>query len=207
MSSTVLTMRDLVPVGAGAEPGRTIGGPGGSTKGPSPIGLTPPGARWVGVVTATAPRRGSGRRRGRRGRGRVRSVAAGRCWPVGHDRRGPHRVDLARVGRLTPARHRTTPPRRRRSRRHVDPRSRRERGEPRRHRSRSFKASGTRTAAGSSLLAVAVGTVALSWSVVHTVFTLRSRTGVLTPPVGGIDLKSDEHPDYGDFAYSRSPSA
>ena len=64
-----------------------------------------------------------------------------------------------------------------------------------------FKASGAHTGGRVVLLAVAVGTVALSWSVVHTLFALRYAVEYYTPPVGGIDFKSDEHPDYGDFAY------
>jgi len=64
-----------------------------------------------------------------------------------------------------------------------------------------FKASGAHTGGRVVLLAVAVGTVALSWSVVHTVFALRYAREYYTPPVGGIDFKSDEDPDYQDFAY------
>jgi uncharacterized membrane protein len=44
-------------------------------------------------------------------------------------------------------------------------------------------------------------TVALSWAVVHTVFALRYAHEYYTPPIGGIDFKSDEQPDYRDFAY------
>jgi uncharacterized membrane protein len=44
-------------------------------------------------------------------------------------------------------------------------------------------------------------TVALSWAVVHTTFTLRYAHEYYTPPIGGIDFKSDELPDYRDFAY------
>jgi len=44
-------------------------------------------------------------------------------------------------------------------------------------------------------------TVALSWGVVHTVFALRYAHEYYTPPIGGIDFKSDERPDYRDFAY------
>jgi uncharacterized membrane protein len=46
-----------------------------------------------------------------------------------------------------------------------------------------------------------VVTVALSWAVVHTVFALRYAHLYYTPPIGGIDFKSDEQPDYRDFAY------
>lgn len=45
-------------------------------------------------------------------------------------------------------------------------------------------------------------TIALSWAVVHTVFTLRYGHEYYSPPVGGIDFKCDgQHPDYRDFAY------
>jgi uncharacterized membrane protein len=47
-----------------------------------------------------------------------------------------------------------------------------------------------------------VVTIALSWSVVHTVFALRYAHEYYTAPVGGIDFKSrTEAPDYRDFAY------
>ena len=53
-----------------------------------------------------------------------------------------------------------------------------------------------------ALTVVAVLTVGLSWTVVHTVFALRYAHEYYTAPVGGIDFKSDdEHPDYQDFAY------
>jgi uncharacterized membrane protein len=51
------------------------------------------------------------------------------------------------------------------------------------------------------LTAAGVATVALSWAVVHTVFALRYAHEYYTPPVGGIDFKSRELPDYRDFAY------
>jgi uncharacterized membrane protein len=59
---------------------------------------------------------------------------------------------------------------------------------------------------GSTLEAVLIGlgiaTVASSWAVVHTVFTLRYAHLYYAEPVGGIDFKtSDESPDYRDFAY------
>jgi uncharacterized membrane protein len=58
------------------------------------------------------------------------------------------------------------------------------------------------TGAGRVTLTVAgVITVALSWTVVHTVFALRYAHLYYTPPIGGIDFKSDELPDYRDFAY------
>jgi uncharacterized membrane protein len=55
---------------------------------------------------------------------------------------------------------------------------------------------------GRVVLTVAgVVTVALSWAVVHTVFALRYAHEYYTPPIGGIDFKSQETPDYRDFAY------
>jgi uncharacterized membrane protein len=54
-----------------------------------------------------------------------------------------------------------------------------------------------------ALTIVAVGTVAASWTVVHTVFMLRYAHEYYGDPVGGIDFKSgaDYTPDYKDFAY------
>ena len=45
--------------------------------------------------------------------------------------------------------------------------------------------------------------MAVSWGVVHTVFTLRYAHRYYRDPIGGIDFKSgdDYAPDYGDFAY------
>jgi uncharacterized membrane protein len=40
-----------------------------------------------------------------------------------------------------------------------------------------------------------------SWALVHTVFALRYAHVYYTAPVGGIDFKSDEAPDFRDFAY------
>jgi uncharacterized membrane protein len=64
-----------------------------------------------------------------------------------------------------------------------------------------FKASQAGTGGRVTLTLVAVVTVALSWVVVHTVFTLRYAHEYYTEPVGGIDFKTDEPPDYQDFAY------
>jgi uncharacterized membrane protein len=52
-----------------------------------------------------------------------------------------------------------------------------------------------------ALTVVGVLTVALSWTVVHTVFALRYAHEYYTDPIGGIDFKTDERPDYQDFAY------
>jgi uncharacterized membrane protein len=50
------------------------------------------------------------------------------------------------------------------------------------------------------LTALAVASVALAWSAVHTVYALRYARVYYTPPDGGIDFKGDI-PDYLDFAY------
>jgi uncharacterized membrane protein len=64
------------------------------------------------------------------------------------------------------------------------------------------KASHANTSPGRVVLTmVGLLTVALSWSLVQTVFSLRYAHEYYTPPVGGIDFKSHEHPDYLDFAY------
>lgn len=56
---------------------------------------------------------------------------------------------------------------------------------------------------GAFLLALAVFTVVLSWSVVHTMFTLRYARLYYTGADGGIEFNGDPNdpPDYGDFAY------
>jgi uncharacterized membrane protein len=50
------------------------------------------------------------------------------------------------------------------------------------------------------LTALALTSVALAWSSVHTVYALRYARLYYTPPDGGIDFHG-ERPDYGDFAY------
>jgi uncharacterized membrane protein len=65
-----------------------------------------------------------------------------------------------------------------------------------------FKASNANTRGQAALTVAAIVTVALSWVVVHTVFTLRYAREYYTPPTGGIDFKADtEEPDYQDFGY------
>jgi uncharacterized membrane protein len=57
-------------------------------------------------------------------------------------------------------------------------------------------------AKGGFLVALAVLTVVLSWSVVHTSFTLRYARLYYTGPDGGIDFNApDDPPRYSDFAY------
>jgi uncharacterized membrane protein len=48
---------------------------------------------------------------------------------------------------------------------------------------------------------VAVLTVAISWTTVHTVFTLRYARLYYDPPEGGVEFNNDALPDYLDFAY------
>jgi uncharacterized membrane protein len=50
------------------------------------------------------------------------------------------------------------------------------------------------------LTALALGSVALAWISVHTVFILRYARLYFTPPKGGVDFHGEE-PDYRDFAY------
>jgi uncharacterized membrane protein len=46
-----------------------------------------------------------------------------------------------------------------------------------------------------------VVSVALSWVVVHTVYTLRYARLYYTPPEGGVDFGGSELPRFSDFAY------
>ena len=51
------------------------------------------------------------------------------------------------------------------------------------------------------LIILGVVSVALTWALVHTVFTLRYARTYYRPPVGGIDFNEDDPPTYLDFAY------
>lgn len=51
------------------------------------------------------------------------------------------------------------------------------------------------------LIALGVLSVALSWALVHTVFTLRYARCFYQGPTGGIDFNEDDPPTYLDFAY------
>ena len=62
------------------------------------------------------------------------------------------------------------------------------------------KASSQAGAARALITAVAVMTVAVSWSAVHALFTLRY-ADLYYAADGGIDFHDDRAPDYGDFAY------
>jgi uncharacterized membrane protein len=50
-------------------------------------------------------------------------------------------------------------------------------------------------------LALGLGSVAVSWGVVHTVFTLRYARLYYTGDDGGVDFNQDQPPAYADFAY------
>jgi uncharacterized membrane protein len=51
------------------------------------------------------------------------------------------------------------------------------------------------------LVVLAIGSVALAWACVHTVYTLRYAKLYYTAPVGGIAFANDDPPDYLDLAY------
>ena len=51
------------------------------------------------------------------------------------------------------------------------------------------------------LIALGVASVALSWSLVHTLFTLRYARSYYSAPVGGIDFNEEDAPTYLDFLY------
>ena len=51
------------------------------------------------------------------------------------------------------------------------------------------------------LIALGVLSVALTWGLVHTVFTLRYARTFYARPVGGIDFNEEDPPTYLDFAY------
>lgn len=59
------------------------------------------------------------------------------------------------------------------------------------------------TTGASELLRVGLGvlSVVLSWTVVHTIFTLRYARLYYYGADGGVDFNQPEPPDYGDFAY------
>jgi uncharacterized membrane protein len=51
------------------------------------------------------------------------------------------------------------------------------------------------------LIALGVLSVALSWALVHTVFTLRYARSYYSAPIGGVDFNESDPPTYLDFAY------
>jgi len=62
---------------------------------------------------------------------------------------------------------------------------------------KSGSSAGTRAA----VAGLGVGTIALSWFVVHTLFTLRYAVLYYVGAPGGIDFNQSDHPRYSDFAY------
>jgi uncharacterized membrane protein len=50
-------------------------------------------------------------------------------------------------------------------------------------------------------VSIAVGSLVLSWSLVHVLYAARYARLYYTPPIGGVDFNTDEQPTYGDFAY------
>ena len=62
-------------------------------------------------------------------------------------------------------------------------------------------ASGQHGARQSSLVGLSVASVVLSWTVVHTLFTLRYARLYYVGPDGGVSFNQDEQPRYSDFAY------
>jgi uncharacterized membrane protein len=51
------------------------------------------------------------------------------------------------------------------------------------------------------LASLAIASVALSWTVIHTLFTLRYASLYYAGEPGGVDFNAGAAPDYGDFAY------
>jgi uncharacterized membrane protein len=63
------------------------------------------------------------------------------------------------------------------------------------------RASGSSGAAESAQVGLSLASVVLSWTVVHTIFTLRYASLYYRGPDGGVDFNQDEPPRYSDFAY------
>jgi len=55
--------------------------------------------------------------------------------------------------------------------------------------------------ARAALIALAVVSVALAWTCLHTVYTLRYARLYFTPPIGGLTFSAGDPPQYADFAY------
>ena len=51
------------------------------------------------------------------------------------------------------------------------------------------------------LIALAISVVALSWTTIHLVYTVRYGDIYYNDPVGGVSFNEDDKPDYRDFAY------
>ncbi len=63
------------------------------------------------------------------------------------------------------------------------------------------KTSSGNTAGSAIIAALAIASVALSWLLIHTLFTLRYASLYYEGKPGGVDFNQKEKPDYGDFAY------
>jgi uncharacterized membrane protein len=61
--------------------------------------------------------------------------------------------------------------------------------------------SGSSSGERAAVAGLGVGTIAVSWFVVHTLFTLRYALLYYVDSPGGIDFNQDERPRYSDFAY------
>lgn len=64
-----------------------------------------------------------------------------------------------------------------------------------------IKAGSSHGAEKGLLLGAGIGTIVVSWGVVHTIFTLRYAALYYSGEDGGIDFNDDEKPSYTDFAY------
>src|SRR5690349_12789595 len=64
-----------------------------------------------------------------------------------------------------------------------------------------IKANDAESPLSALLTGAAIATVATSWFLVHTVFTLRYGDLYFSEPEGGIDFPHADRPDYWDFAY------
>jgi uncharacterized membrane protein len=62
-------------------------------------------------------------------------------------------------------------------------------------------ASSSKGATQALLAVLGVASVAISWSVIHTIFTLQYARMYYSGGDGGVDFKQDEPPRYSDFAY------
>ncbi len=65
----------------------------------------------------------------------------------------------------------------------------------------TFKAGHAHGGLKGALITVGVASVFVSWTLVHTVFTLRYAALYYTGPDGGVDFNEDTKPTYADFAY------
>jgi uncharacterized membrane protein len=64
-----------------------------------------------------------------------------------------------------------------------------------------LKAANSHGSTKTLLLSAGIGSIVVSWSVLHTVFTLRYAAIYYTGPDGGVNFNEDDKPSYVDFAY------